>query len=358
MLVAAVVCNGEELLPGVYASVRILKGRYMCDCMKHAPAEGTKDWRCPECGMWYVWVYAEMDGYWKPQTLHVDHDSVMASHGDEVIGRVESGALLVHDRLQENGLHPAATGAAIEDSAFVYVQKPDVVSSADADHSDEMAAKAPVMPPGAPEAFGMDELPGSSVKPLVGHYAHPSAIVDAGAVVGIGTKIWHFSHIMAGARIGANCVLGQNVHIAGGVHIGDGVKIQNNVSLYDGCVIEDDVFIGPSAVFTNVKTPRAFVDRHDEYLATRICRGASIGANATVVCGVMIGEYAFVGAGAVVTRDVPDHAMVVGCPARVKGWVCKCGEQIMLATGYKCPHCNRVYEISGNLPLVTIKEIR
>lgn len=264
----------------------------MCDCMRYAPAEGVRDWRCPECGTWYVWVYAEMDGYWKPQTLP-NHSEVKRTWDEEQA----ADRMLAHATPQENVPHPAATGA----------------------------ATTPVVPVVSPEAFGMDELPGQVVNTLVGHYAHPSAIVDAGAVVGLGTKIWHFGHIMAGARIGERCVLGQNVHIASGVHIGDGVKIQNNVSLYDGCVIEDDVFIGPSAVFTNVKTPRAFVNRHDEYLATRVCRGASIGANATVVCGVIIGQYAIVGAGSVVTKNVRSSDIVAGVPARLIGIACRCG---------------------------------
>lgn len=400
----------------------------MCDCMRHASAEGVKDWRCPECGTWYAWVYAEMDGYWKPQTL-VDHSDVKRTwddnphfragclgvkisgpgallangHGpDDPTRRVEPGDVLgmtlpvdhigVHgepgemakDHLRENNIHPNDTGAMIEDSAFVYVQKPEAVTSADADHADEMAAKVPVpgvdyggglrdlarvrdgmertagiMPPGAPEAFGMDELPGQVVNTLVGHYAHPSAIVDAGAVVGIGTKIWHFSHIMAGARIGERCVLGQNVHIASGVHIGDGVKIQNNVSLYDGCVIEDDVFIGPSAVFTNVKTPRAFVNRKDEYLATRICRGASIGANATIVCGVTVGEYAFVGAGAVVVKNIPPYALAVGVPAKVVGIVCGCGERLddKILDVITCKRCGAQYILMAFFPTLKLRKV-
>lgn len=156
-------------------------------------------------------------------------------------------------------------------------------------------------------------------------FAHESAYVDSGAVVGAGTKIWHFSHVMPGARIGQNCVLGQNVNVADGVIIGNNVKIQNNVSLYTGVTIEDDVFLGPSCVFTNVTNPRSQVNRHALYEKTLVRRGATIGANATIVCGVTLGCYCFVGAGAVVTKDVPDYALVVGNPARQKGWMSRHG---------------------------------
>lgn len=159
-------------------------------------------------------------------------------------------------------------------------------------------------------------------------FVHPTAIIDEGATVGDDTKIWHFSHVMGGARIGRRCVLGQNAFVAGGVTVGDGCKIQNNVSLYDGVVLEDDVFVGPSAVFTNVSTPRAFVSRRDEYRTTVVERGASIGANATIVCGHRVGAYALVAAGAVVTHDVPAYALVAGVPARRIGWVCRCGERL------------------------------
>ena len=150
------------------------------------------------------------------------------------------------------------------------------------------------------------------------HFAHESAYVDDGAQVGEGTKIWHFCHVSAGARIGARCSLGQNVFVANRVTVGDNVKVQNNVSIYEGVILEDDVFCGPSMVFTNVKIPRSAYPRNtsDDYLTTRVCHGASIGANATVVCGVTIGRWAFVGAGAVVTKDVEARALVVGNPAR------------------------------------------
>jgi UDP-2-acetamido-3-amino-2,3-dideoxy-glucuronate N-acetyltransferase len=153
------------------------------------------------------------------------------------------------------------------------------------------------------------------------YFVHESSYVDEGAEIGEGTKIWHFCHIMGGAKIGKNCSLGQNVNVGSRAVIGDGVKIQNNVSVYDDVIIEDDVFCGPSCVFTNVINPRAFVERKHEYRKTLVKKGVSIGANATIVCGVTIGEYALVGAGSVVTQDVPDYALVYGSPARVKGKV-------------------------------------
>ncbi|HOQ93546.1 MAG TPA: acyltransferase [Treponemataceae bacterium] len=152
-------------------------------------------------------------------------------------------------------------------------------------------------------------------------FIHESSYVDEGAVIGDGTKIWHFSHVLSGAQIGERCSLGQNVNVGSRAIIGNGVKIQNNVSIYDDVIIEDDVFCGPSCVFTNVINPRAFVERKDEYKKTVVKKGASIGANATIVCGVTIGEYALVGAGAVVTKDVPPYALVYGSPARVMGKV-------------------------------------
>jgi UDP-2-acetamido-3-amino-2,3-dideoxy-glucuronate N-acetyltransferase len=160
-----------------------------------------------------------------------------------------------------------------------------------------------------------------------GYFTHPSAVVDPGATIGAGTKIWHFVHVSGGARIGRDVVVGQGCFVAN-VTIGDGVRIQNNVSIYDGVELEDHVFVGPSAVFTNVINPRSEVSRKHEYKATRVGRGASIGANATIVCGVTIGAYAFVGAGAVVTHDVEPHAVVVGVPARALGWMCTCGERL------------------------------
>jgi UDP-2-acetamido-3-amino-2,3-dideoxy-glucuronate N-acetyltransferase len=173
------------------------------------------------------------------------------------------------------------------------------------------------------------------------YWAHATAVVDAGARIGAGTKIWHFCHVMAGARVGAACVLGQNVFVAASAVVGDGCRVQNNVSVYDGVVLGDEVFVGPSAVFTNVRTPRAAVSRKDAFVPTRVGRGATIGANATIVCGVEIGEYALVGAGAVVTRDVAAHAVVTGVPARRAGWACVCGEVIGRAPGaaVRCGAC-------------------
>lgn len=159
-----------------------------------------------------------------------------------------------------------------------------------------------------------------------GTFVHPSAIVDDGCEIGAGTRIWHFSHVLAGSRIGPGCVIGQNVMIGPRVTVGRGSKIQNNVSLYEAVTLEDEVFCGPSCVFTNVLTPRAFVERKAEFAPTLVRRGATIGANATIVCGVTIGRYAMVGAGAVVTRDVPDYALVTGVPARRSGWVSRAGE--------------------------------
>lgn len=160
------------------------------------------------------------------------------------------------------------------------------------------------------------------------YFKHESSYVDEGVEIGEGTKIWHFCHVMSGAKVGKNCSLGQNVNVGGKAVIGDGVKIQNNVSVYDNVVIEDDVFCGPSCVFTNVINPRAFVERKHEYKQTVIKKGASIGANATIVCGVTVGEYALIGAGSVVTKDVPAYALVYGSPARVRGKVDKEGNII------------------------------
>lgn len=178
---------------------------------------------------------------------------------------------------------------------------------------------------------------------------HASAIVDEGARLGAGTRVWHFSHVCGGARIGAACSLGQNVFIGNHVQIGDRVKIQNNVSVYDAVTIEDDVFCGPSMVFTNVYNPRSAVVRKDEYRRTLVARGATIGANATIVCGVSVGQYAFIAAGAVVNRDVPPFALMAGVPARQIGWMSRHGERLPLATGASgkasCPHTGDIYTV-------------
>jgi UDP-2-acetamido-3-amino-2,3-dideoxy-glucuronate N-acetyltransferase len=170
---------------------------------------------------------------------------------------------------------------------------------------------------------------------MAAYSAHESCYIDDGCVIGDDTKIWHFTHVMSGARIGARCNIGQNVVIAPDVVVGNNVKIQNNVSLYTGVTLEEDVFCGPSMVFTNVVNPRSHVSRKHEYKQTLVKRGATIGANATVVCGHTIGRYAFIGAGAVVTKDVPDYAVVIGNPGRISGWMCECG--VKLASGSKPP---------------------
>lgn len=175
---------------------------------------------------------------------------------------------------------------------------------------------------------------------------HPSAVIDPDVELGPETQVWHFVHVSSGARIGAGCSLGQNVFVGRGVRLGDRVRVQNNVSIYEGVEIGDDVFLGPSCVFTNVRTPRAHVQRKHAYEATRVGQGASVGANATIVCGVTLGPYCFVGAGAVVTRDVAPHALVVGNPARLRGWMCACGEQLHGHGGVTCGTCGAIYEIT------------
>jgi UDP-2-acetamido-3-amino-2,3-dideoxy-glucuronate N-acetyltransferase len=178
------------------------------------------------------------------------------------------------------------------------------------------------------------------VKRNTRYWAHPTAVIDRGAKIGAGSKIWHFCHVMAGARIGAGCVLGQNVFVAATAVVGDGCKIQNNVSIYDGVVLADDVFVGPSAVFTNVRTPRAHLSRRHAFTQTTVDRGATIGANATIVCGSRLGTFSFVAAGAVVVHDVQAHALVAGVPARRIGWTCRCGAKVRRAGGsLSCRAC-------------------
>jgi UDP-2-acetamido-3-amino-2,3-dideoxy-glucuronate N-acetyltransferase len=175
-------------------------------------------------------------------------------------------------------------------------------------------------------------------------FVHESSYIDENVEIGSGSKIWHFSHILKNTKIGSNVIISQNVMIGPDVTIGNNCKIQNNVSVYKGVILEDDVFCGPSCVFTNVYNPRAFIERKHEFRNTLVKRGATIGANATIVCGVTIGEYAFIGAGAVVTRDVPDYALVVGVPARQIGWVCQCGNKLVFENDYsKCSYCNKEY---------------
>lgn len=177
-------------------------------------------------------------------------------------------------------------------------------------------------------------------------FIHETAVVERPSDLGAGAKVWHFCHVAKGALVGAGSSLGQNVFVAEGAIVGCNVKVQNNVSIYSGVVIEDDVFVGPSAVFTNVKTPRAFVDRKDRFEKTLIRRGVTIGANAVIICGHTVGEYAFVGAGAVVTRDVQAHALVAGNPALRLGWVCRCGAR--LAEDMTCAACKIVYCLDNN----------
>ncbi len=196
---------------------------------------------------------------------------------------------------------------------------------------------------------------GTTTTPLENVFTHPTAIVDDGAKIGPGTKVWHYSHVMAGARIGKSCTLGQNVFVGRNVVIGNNVKIQNNVSVYEGVKLEDDVFCGPSVVFTNVINPRSEIERKNEFQRTLVMQGATLGASCTILCGHSIGRYAFVGAGAVLTKDVPDHALIVGAPGRIVGWVCRCGKKLNFVVNSaqsenaQCESCKSKYMKSGVL---------
>ena len=174
-------------------------------------------------------------------------------------------------------------------------------------------------------------------------FVHPSSYVDEGADIGAGTKIWFFCHVQGGTRVGKNCILGQNVNLDRNVVLGDGVKIQNNVSVYNGVIIGDGAFLGPSCVFTNVINPRAFIERKTEFKVTRVGKGVSIGANATIVCGNELGDYCMIGAGAVVTKDVPAYALMVGMPARRVGWICRCGVRLPSGASPTCGDCGDRY---------------
>ncbi len=193
----------------------------------------------------------------------------------------------------------------------------------------------------------MSETPDSSAAP---YFAHPTAVIDEGCQIGAGTKIWHFSHIMPGCQIGENCNLGQNVVVSPGVVLGRNVKVQNNVSIYTGVICEDDVFLGPSMVFTNVINPRSAVVRKNEYKQTLVKKGASIGANATIVCGHTIGEFAMIGAGSVITKDVPAYALLYGNPARQHGWVSEYGHKLSFNDDNiaACPETNQQYLLQNN----------
>ena len=189
---------------------------------------------------------------------------------------------------------------------------------------------------------------------MTDYFAHESSYIDDGAAIGRGTKIWHFCHILPGAVIGERCNLGQNVVVMSGARLGNNVKVQNNVSIYEGVILEDDVFCGPSCVFTNVVNPRSHVSRKSEYQQTLVRRGSSIGANATILCGVTLGEYSFIGAGAVVRSDVPAYALMVGVPARRVGWMCQCGVRLQPKEGRAaCVACGATYrETEGQLRLI------
>lgn len=185
---------------------------------------------------------------------------------------------------------------------------------------------------------------------MINFFAHETVYLDENIDIGDDTKIWHFSHIQNGAIIGEKCVLGQNVYIGANVKIGNNVKVQNNVSIYTGVTVEDDVFLGPSMVFTNILNPRSFINRKYKFKETRVCKGVSIGANVTIVCGVTIGEYAMIGAGSVVTHDIKPYALIYGVPAKLMGWVCQCGTKFDYIVNdiYTCPECRIKYRLLKN----------
>lgn len=188
-------------------------------------------------------------------------------------------------------------------------------------------------------------------------FVHSSAVVDKGALIGNNTRIWHFCHISSTSKLGENCILGQNVFVDNHVTIGNGVKIQNNVSVYKGVTLENDVFCGPSMVFTNVINPRSAIERKNEFKNTRVKQSATLGANSTIVCGVTVGAFSLIGAGAVVTRNVPDYALVMGVPARQKGWVCACGVNLSFRKGRaKCGACGKKFSLSKNRAVITVKD--
>ncbi len=194
------------------------------------------------------------------------------------------------------------------------------------------------------------------------YYVHPSSVIDEPVQIAKGTKIWHFCHVMKGAKIGEGCSFGQNVFVGSKVEIGNNVKVQNNVSIYDNVYIEDDVFCGPSMVFTNVINPRSHIVRKDEYMDTFVKRGASIGANATIVCGITLGQYCFIGAGAVVIKDVAPYALMIGVPAKLAGWMCHCGSRLALrpqtdsAKEAQCSNCGSRYKLLPNETLQVLEE--
>ena len=288
---------------------------------------------------------------YKDQRLVVVGSDGMAVFNDVEQGRAQTGALCAHRRLERRGPGNRQGGG---DAAHVRPRRAPDAGMRAFPRLRGVGPAAPILRAGGMAGpLGPGRLPAVAVErarhpagggvpcPMREVFVHPTASIDEGATVGADTRIWHFCHVMPGARIGPDCVLGQNVMVGPGVRIGRGVKVQNNVSIYAGVTLEDDVFCGPSCVFTNVLTPRAFVDRKDEFLPTLVQRGATIGANATIVCGVTIGRYATIGAGAVVTRDVADHSLVFGNPARHAGWVSRSGDR--LDASLVCPRTGEQY---------------